>query len=561
MFGSQDELLKEISNYMVINLIGANYLHESIVSTCLDIIDGDYAGKLRVVSLLNTDQLIYKNNDKKEIDFGLINMEWMKKTQLLRPATIILVYDIRNKPESVAWKDYENSIYIDTSKAKKMDNYSFFNIIVLIYTNSPGFSFDNHNEDKERNYNIKKIIDPKNLYYISGADGLKNISKKFSTHVVKLTVNYYRNLKKNLKIKKNNAGEIREKLIKYNIKLGIVAQIKNRRRNWKYFEEAYSYLSTLDVRNYYYGSGNVKLNYFEVKAVADWLFFKILYLKSHDLNTHLPGLVNNFNFYIQTYFKPDLFKDEDDTSNSKNTNKLFLVEIYWKVMRYEFFAKFLEDNAKNETFNKNIFNFPGYYYLLSSFNLARMIKFIKDYGGVENFINFDKNIKSDTIKIRESKFYGKAPKFYIQVDPLTEKDLDFDGGIYMKLFCNNFGVDIDNLNNRLNENLNRAQKLYSQFYLHSKENSLGCSTMTIFLNILSLISNDNYSKNYEKMKYLYKTFISSAGLSKFPKLHCKYLEEYNNILINDGARENFTQMLNNLISIAGVRKLNQQEEE
>ncbi len=91
---------------------------------------------------------------------------------------VILVYDIRNKPDSVSRKEFENNIFSDINKAKSMDNHSFINIIVIIYTNTSSFNFDNVNDEKDRNYSIKKIIELKNLFYINRVEGLKSIEKK-----------------------------------------------------------------------------------------------------------------------------------------------------------------------------------------------------------------------------------------------------------------------------------------------------------------------------------------------------------------------------------------------
>lgn len=137
-----------------------------------------------------------------------------------------MVYDVRNKPENVSWKDTENSIYADLSRTKSMDNYPFLNIIVLVYCSNNNFSFDNVIEDKERNYNIRKIIDPKNLFFINGLEGLKAVSKKINKLVLSLSRNYYKNLKILMKKKRSNFFDDKEKQIKYNIKLGILSQVK-----------------------------------------------------------------------------------------------------------------------------------------------------------------------------------------------------------------------------------------------------------------------------------------------------------------------------------------------
>ena len=115
-----------------------------------------------------------------------------------------------------------------------MDNYQYMNIIVLIYCNSYNFSFDQVNEEKERNYNIKKILDSKNLFFINGLEGLKTLSKKYylslNRRITKF-INihsklYYKNLKVLMKKKKSNFSDDKEKMIKYNIKLAILSQIK-----------------------------------------------------------------------------------------------------------------------------------------------------------------------------------------------------------------------------------------------------------------------------------------------------------------------------------------------
>ena len=115
-----------------------------------------------------------------------------------------------------------------------MDNYQYMNIIVLIYCNNNNFSFDTVNEDKERSYNIKKIVDPKNLFFINGIEGLKSSSKKYLYYIIfritKLiniqSKSFYKNLKVLMKKKRTSFYDDKEKLIKYNVKLGILSQIK-----------------------------------------------------------------------------------------------------------------------------------------------------------------------------------------------------------------------------------------------------------------------------------------------------------------------------------------------
>jgi len=130
------------------------------------------------------------------------------------------------------------------------------------------------------------------------------------------------------------------------------------------------------------------------------------------------------------------------------------------------------------------------------------------------------------------------------------------------MFKNTYSIDLNFFYSKLNENLNKAQTMYTKNYL-IKENQI-TNTMSIFFNIISILNNDTLSNNYEKMKYLYKSFIISPNLNKFPKLYSIYLEQYNDILLKDDNEANKTTnactILGNLISIASVRKLNYSEE-
>ncbi len=176
----------------------------------------------------------------------------------------------------------------------------------------------------------------------------------------------------------------------------------------------------------------------------------------------------------------------------------------------------------------------------------------------------DKNSLSisslNSLKMEDNKFYGKPPRFFYQIDPLTRKETKFDEATYLKFFINMNSLTQENIFNRLMDNLTKAQKLYQSHYMIGREN-ISSNTMTIYFNILSIISNENYSSNNEKMKYLYKTFISTPNLSKFPKIFLKYLEEYNKILMSENNPNNFATILNNFISVSGLRNLEKSEEE
>ena len=143
--------------------------------------------------------------------------------------------------------------------------------------------------------------------------------------------------------------------------------IKNKKKSCKYFETAYANLIDLSekIKNYVYGS-DIKMNYFEIKAVADWLYFNILLIKLKE-KKHFMSFINNFNIHFQFFSKLDYFNSnliEDKKSNI--FDKFLIVEYYWKIIRLEGFAKLLEDNFGNSTdkediASKNNLNFPGYF--------------------------------------------------------------------------------------------------------------------------------------------------------------------------------------------------------
>lgn len=185
-----------------------------------------------------------------------------------------------------------------------------------------------------------------------------------------------------------------------------------------------------------------------------------------------------------------------------------------------------------------------------------MIKFINTKGW-DNLTQFDtKGIKLESVKTKESKYFGKPPIFYIQIDPLTKKDLDFDENIYLKLFITSYNINSETLFGRLNENIMRSKKLYQSNFLNGKENN----TMMIYFNMITLLHVD---QNNEKLKYLYKPIANSPGLNKFPDLYLKLLTEYNKVLLNDstGTEANNSSILSNLVNIASVRDLTKEEEE
>ena len=99
---------------------------------------------------------------------------------------------------------------------------------------------------------------------------------------------------------------------------------------------------------------------------------------------------------------------------------------------------------------------------------------------IEDFeeINGKKNIKKNKKIIYDSKFFGRQYKVFEQIDPLTEKQVEFDGIFHIKNFIEENKISKNLLSRRLVENLTKAEKLYRNFFLNKKE--INQSTIAIF---------------------------------------------------------------------------------
>jgi hypothetical protein len=190
---------------------------------------------------------------------------------------------------------------------------------------------------------------------------------------------------------------------------------------------------------------------------------------------------------------------------------------------------------------------------------------------------------------RESKFYGRQYKIFEQIDPLTEKPLEFDKIVYLKNFLLSNDINKANLSKRLIDNLFKAEKSYRKFLLNNNNENSNNSTITIYLSILSMIDLDDFGilnkakeinylgnekdfapspeqkSNIEKLKSLFKSFIFNSTFYKFKDLYVKFLNNYNEVLKLDGIfnnhKDNSEEILLNLFSLSSVRVLTEKEQE
>jgi hypothetical protein len=165
-----------------------------------------------------------------------------------------------------------------------------------------------------------------------------------------------------------------------------------------------------------------------------------------------------------------------------------------------------------------------------------------------------KEMRTDAYKIRENKYYGKPPRFFIEIDPLNEKEVPYDESVCIRSYLCNNNLSTEHLFLKLNENLSKAERAYRKLFPRDKEHSL-----SLYINILTKLSID--PSNLEKLQYLYRPILAFPGLTKFPALYVKLLTEYNNILMSDSSKDHNQVILGNLIRISSLRILSESEEE
>jgi len=208
--------------------------------------------------------------------------------------------------------------------------------------------------------------------------------------------------------------------------------------------------------------------------------------------------------------------------------------------------------------------------------------------------NYSANAK---LAFRESKFYGRQYNIFEQIDPLTEKAIDFDKIVHIKNFISNNNLTKASLSKRLIENLVKAEKSYRSFLLNNNNNNPyndshnSSSTMNVYFSFLSMINLDDFGilnkqssevvdylenangfapspeqkSNLQKLKGVFKSFVFNSTLFKFKDLYMKFLINYNEVLKLDSIfynhKDNSEEILLNLFNLSAIRILTEKEQE
>ena len=607
MFGSEEDLKNAIPNSMIISIIHPTPEKIDLSQRILEKTGFDFKERLKFNFTSNYKE-IYKDLYKlgaiqeSQSSKGLINRKWINDLCNRRPALIIYFYHV---PKGSNKSLEEKKIYENIMEIKKFDDlvYIFLFIISKDMKENP---YNFNSDDTQKLYNLRNIMQKEFIFEIPHDDIWKIIDLgNFSSNIIHYCRLYYRRFKTKIKEKKVKATS-REERIEYNIMLGVLSIIKSKKMIYtksKYFEEAYDLISdkSFNKNKYLYGnkSLNPKFNLIEVRAVSDWLFFKILKLKgivfptnsqiskpvSRSLSSSLLGQpqkkssdldkqIEKFQKHIKTFsFLYDYLKND-------NTDKFIYIEYYWLIKRLKDLCFICEEALKLNNNKKKMLSL-GLIYLKQVYYYIKMIKFFtknktENLGGV---LIKNKEIPINKIETAFNIYYGKPPSYsYKDIhNPLVKFELGFDEDIYFKKFISENKLNSDGvLNDLYNQYMSKASNLFKNFRGNKNKNSLE-GGIELYLNILKILllinDKENNVFNIENLKMeenLFKILYSFPNLNlnkirKFPKIYLHYLELNVNSLIfhmQNPDIDNYskTKLFINLSLLGNIRKLKENEE-
>ena len=604
MYDDEDELNASLTRTLRIAIINPLVPKTDLAKKILEKTSYEYKERLKFSLFTNIKDLYKPQNDislEEKTSKGLIDKKWLDDITQKMPCLIILYYHIDEKANL---ESEQQKIYTLLEDIKKNDNnISIF--LFIIFKDNPEDPYPFESEDKSKKYNLRNIINKDFIFVFPDEEIWKYFEfPNFCSNVLYYARQYYKILKIKIKEKKLKATRPEEK-IEYDIMLGVLSTIKSKKiepQESKYFEQAYNLIcdKNFDIKNYFYGNKsppNAKLNFCEIRAIADWIFFKTFKLskrniknnqnkqrgKGTSLMTQISGSesehrIDRFNLHIKRFICNQYF-------DTKKEDCFAFVEYYWIFQRYYKLGNYIKENMKELSTNKEKLLLLGIVHLEKMYNLIKMIKYYRKY-----LINKDLNVikhKNNEIPInrvqnKKDNFYGKIPTFVIKdsKNPLFKEELPFSEENFIKKFIYDKKLSLDNMVNDLNNKyIPETLEFYQKFNPKDEKKEIvnNAYGINLYLNILinlSCIENDkddnnifklpNINKNMEQINTIIHNF---EYIKKFPKLYINFLNKYNQSLLyqmNIGKKfDNFqkTQLFINLSILGYHMKLNEKEEE
>ena len=606
MYNDEEELNIGLPRILHIAIINPLPPQVDLSKKILEKTSYEYKERLKFILLKNIKSL-YKPKElslEQKSSKGLIDTKWFEDITQNNPCLIILYYHIDEKANL---ESEQQKIYNLLEEIKKNDNnISIF--LFIIFKDNPENPYPFGSEDKTYKYNLRNVINKEFIFVFPDEEIWKYFEfPNFCSNVVFFSRQYY--MKQKIKIKEKIVkGNRTEEKIENDIMLGVLSTIKSKKiepQESKYFEKAYALLcdKNFDIRNYYYGNKsppNPRLNFCEIRAVADWIFFKTFKLtkrnkknsqnkqraRGNSVMTQITESesehrIINFMNHIKRFISKDNF-------DSKKEDVFAFMEYYWLFQRYNKLGQYIQENIKELTTNKDKVLMLGIVHLEKIYNLIRMIKYYRKFlikKDLNVFKHKDKELPISRLQNKKNIYYGKPPTFVIKdsKNPLFKEELPFDEDIFIKKFIYDKKLTLDNMVNDLNNKyIPETSDFFQKFNpndLRNEKNEIinDAYGINLYLNILinlSCLENTkednkifelpNIIKNMEQINSIIHKF---DYIKKFPKLYTNFLNKYNQSLLyqmNKGKQfDDFqkTQLFINLSILGYQRKLDEKEEE
>ena len=279
MFGDENQNKLTISSSMKIAIVDNEGTENELYTMIFETIKKEYVDKLKISYIYNINDL-YKNSLQSldEKSEGLLNSQWIEEISTLRPSVIILYYYIK---EGSTKEDEEIKISKIIDNILLNDKYVYIYLFVVV----PQQEIDiyQHLKDDEKSPNsIRKKLNKEFIYIFPSKEIWKIIEvSKLCNSLILCSRNYYKQLRIDINNKRNESMHS-EEIIKYDILMGVLNTIKSKKQEIcvsKHLKEAYDIICTksFDHKKYLYGNPeSTKLNFCEIRGIADWLLFKIM---------------------------------------------------------------------------------------------------------------------------------------------------------------------------------------------------------------------------------------------------------------------------------------------
>ena len=607
MFGDESRNKEPLLNRLNIAIVDPRR-DEYLLSSSLDKKINEESDKFNI-NLLNNVEELYKLVSLNIYDESksLINMEWIDIVYNKKPTVIILYYYIK---EGSTKEEEEISISQIIDKILSYDP----NIQIYLFAIAPHSEIDKYqhlkDDDKNPNSLRKKLKKKENFYILHSKNTLSaNDIKKLCDNLLLNSRNYYKQVKNVLKAKKKESN-CREQHIKYSIMIAILSIVKSKKKNpccSKHLKRAYDLLVSKDFNynNYFFGyKDKALLNFYQIKAAADWVLFKILILdgkrKGEESssnkkkvkiiekvkNTDAKFKINLFIEHIKFFSSQNFGQKENDT--------FYFYKYFWMYKRYTNLSEFCDDHLNEIKDDKKYLLKVSQikYYMIYSF--IKLMKFYqKNYMNLDlkNTIINNQKIPISSMTLPFSPFYGLPPLYtYTPENSEDVISIEYNDDVFLKLTISKYIISLDSLDKILKEEL--IKNIFSFYFRESIikkgfeisnidiANEFELPGIKLYLNLLRFYTNYPNIKGQKNLSQyedekdmnfdIYKIFEKITNVMKFPKIyirilnknaeyfiyqmkHIKENEEFNNI--------KKTILFKSLSILSSIRLLTEEEQD